>query len=101
MGIFRPLDSVYAARESSSKIDEFTLGLVFLELHLGIKPYDCIKGMDSEEVCVRDEIYNGRIPLLKNESLIDLLIRGLLEMDPEVRWTVFEALACLQKTISV
>jgi serine/threonine protein kinase len=93
-GTCRPLDGPFAARESSSKIDEFTLGLVFLELHLGIHPCDRITGLEG---AVRDLIYNGKIPLLKNESLIDLVIRGLLDVDPETRWTVFEALDCLQK----
>ncbi len=94
--ICRPLDGPFAARESSSKIDEFTLGLVFLELHLGLNPCDRLTGLEGT---VRDLIYNGKIPLLKNESLIDLVIRGLLDMHSETRWTVFEALDCLQKRI--
>lgn len=94
----KPLDGPFAARESSSKIDEFTLGLVFLELHLGIHPCDRVTGFEGT---VRDLIYNGKIPLLKNESLIDLVIRGLLDMDLETRWTVFEALDCLQKRTSI
>jgi serine/threonine protein kinase len=74
---------IWRKEKYTTKVDIWSLGCILHKLVYGKVPGKTLKDLEK------------RIPTLKNETDIDILIKGLLTMDPDERWDAKRALAFL------